>query len=481
MSQKLSDAVVKQRLQQLRNLQKAHERDQRKISTLEALVSRLEAVTVAQQTQLNTQAIRIAELQTMVFGKRREPPTGTPTGKDLPPTPKPPRTKDSYRRPLPSTASITATAHCPVSTCACGGELTNLTTQDRYVEDIPLPDLTPGYQPKLVTRLVVERGVCSRCGKPSSGRELGGAVTSLGPNIRLLVSHLISVSGMSYSQVTSLCQTLYGLTLSDGEIAGIIKTQHTAWLPVYHQLQADIRASRVNHVDETPWPIQSEEGRGYTWSLSDAYSPKVCFVCAISRGTVHAQKLFSGFTGVRVSDDYTAYHAEALPGSQQLCWAHLYRAIRDLRYNDNLPEEQLPYVDSWYGGFAAIYQDLRMYLSEPYDEVVRETQAGELWGRVQRLAATGPPHGSLEPKKLANLKAQLIRAGRDRLFVCLPEDTPCDNNRAERDLRQLVLKRKRSFGSKTPRGAQALSTVLSLCTTTWRMNQANYFQALAQL
>jgi transposase len=482
MPQKLSEAVVKQRLQQLRNLQKAHIRDLEKIALLETLVSVHEATIARQQQQLDTQAIQIAELQTMVFGKRRQPPTGTPgSGKDLPPSPKLPRTKDSYRRPLPSVGTITTTEHCAAPTCACGGELTDITTHDRFVEDIPLPNLTPGYQPKLVTRLVVERGVCSRCGKPRSGRDLGGAVTSLGPNIRLLVSHLASASGMSYSQVATLCQTLYGLTLSDGEIASMIKTQHEAWLPAYHQLQADIQASKVNHVDETPWPIQSEEGRGYTWSLSDAYSPRVCFVGAISRGAVHAQKLFKDFAGVRVSDDYGAYRAETLSGSQQLCWAHLYRCIRDLRYNDNLPEEQLPYVESWYGVFAAIYQDLRMYLQEPYDLEVRETQATELWRRVQQLAATGPPATASDPKKLASLKAQLIRAGKDRLFICLPEDTPCDNNRAERDLRQLVLKRKRSFGSKTPRGAQALATVLSLCTTTWRMNQDSYFQALAQL
>jgi transposase len=482
MPAKLSETVVKQRLQELRNLKRLHQAARLREAAKDVRIAELEVIVASQQAQIDTFKIQIAELQTMVFGKRRQPPTGTPgSGKDLPLAPKPPRTKDSYRRPLPSANVITDTEHCPVSFCACGGELTNRTTQDRFVEDIPLPDLTPGYQPKLVTRLVVERGVCGRCGKPSSGRDLGGAVTSLGPNIRLLVSHLVSVSGMSYSQVTTLCRTLYGLTLSDGEIAGIMKTQHQAWLPAYNQLQADIRASRVTHVDETPWPIQSEEGRGYTWSLSDAYSPRVCFVCAISRGAVHAQKLFAGFAGVRVSDDYTAYHPETLPGSQQLCWAHLYRCIRDLRYNDNLPEGQLPYVESWYGVFAAIYQDLRMYLSEPYDEVVRETQAEELWDRVQRLVVTGPPGWFVEPKKLANLKAQLIRAGKDRLFLCLPADTPCDNNRAERDLRQLVLKRKRSFGSKTPRGAKALSTVLSLCTTTWRMNQDNYFQALAQL
>jgi transposase len=432
--------------------------------------------------QLSTQAIQIAELQTMVFGRRRQPPTGTPrSGENLPLAPKPSRTKDSYRRPLPTTASVTATTHCPVSSCACGGELSQITTQDRYIEDIPLPELTPGYQPRLVTRLVVERGICGRCGKPSSGRNLGGAVTSLGPNVRLLVSHLVSVSGMSYSQIITLCQTLYGLTLSDGEITGIIKSKHQAWLPAYHQLRADIQSSKVNHADETPWPIQSEEGRGYTWSLSDAYSPRVCFVCAISRGTVHARKLFEDFTGVRISDDYTAYRAETLPGSQQLCWAHLYRCIRDLRYNDNLPAGQLAYVESWYAVFTAIYQDLRMYLDEPYDQGVRETQAAELWGRVQQLAATGPPGTAGEPRKLANLKTQLIRAGRDRLFICLSENTPCDNNRAERDLRQLVLKRKRSFGSKTPGGAQALSTVLSLCTTTWRMNPDNYFQTLSLL
>lgn len=150
-------------------------------------------------------------------------------------------------------------------------------------------------------------------------------------------------------------------------------------------------------------------------------------------------------------------------------------------YNTNLPEEQLLYVTEWYEAFAVIYQDLRAYLKEPYDSVVREQQAETLWERVQQLASQPAPEGASEPKKLSRLKAQLKRAGKDRLFVCLEKNTPCDNNRAERDLRQLVLKRKRSFGSKSERGAQALATVLSLCTTTWRTNPTGYFKTLAQL
>ncbi len=211
-------------------------------------------------------------------------------------------------------------------------------------------------------------------------------------------------------------------------------------------------------------------------------SPKVCFTLQNSRGVTHAEKLFGAqteqpFKGVRISDDYGAYRA--LPGQQQLCWAHLYRCIRDLRYNDNLPEEQLPHVTKWYEQFAAIYEDLRLYLDEPYDEVVRQTQSDELWARVQTLVSTimvGP-----EPTKLTKLKAQLMRVGQAKLFTCLVANTPCDNNRAERDLRQLVLKRKRSFGSKSEKGAQALATVLSICTTHWRMNPGNYFRTLATI
>jgi hypothetical protein len=142
--------------------------------------------------------------------------------------------------------------------------------------------------------------------------------------------------------------------------------------------------------------------------------------------------------------------------------------------------EQLPYVQQWYEQFAAIYEDLRLYLTEPYDEVVRATQASELWQRVLAIAQQPIPWEG-EPQKLTKLKAQLVRVGQNRLFTCLVKDTPCDNNRAERDLRQLVLKRKRSFGSQTEKGAQALATILSLCTTTWRLQPCDYFKALAQL
>lgn len=485
---KLTDTEIATRMVELRNLRKLHAAARKREIAKDAQIAELKMVVSSQQATIDTLLIQVAELQAMVFGKKKKPPTGTsvPVLESL--VAKAPRSKDSYHRPIPPATAITSEVAVPLPDfCACGGSFdqSESTTHERYEEDIPLPEVTPNYQPKLVTKFSVVRGQCTECNKITSGRDLGGAQVSLGSNVRLLVTHLTTVGGMSYQQVAGILLALYDLSVSDGEIANILRRQHQAWMPAYNQLTADIRAAPVRHYDETPWKIQAADNAGYAWAMCDADSPKTVFRLATSRGGRHAVALHGDSTTnnsevVHITDDYSVYRN--LPGQQQLCWAHLYRCIRDLRYNDNLPEDQLLYVTWWYEQFAGVYQDLRQYLEAPYDEVVRMNQANELWRRLTALLSPEPN----EPKKLMKLKAQLKRAGQDKLFTCLLKDTPCDNNRAERDLRQLVLKRKRSFGSKTERGAQALATVLSLCTTTWRSNQdrsnpTGYFQQLALL
>lgn len=478
MSRKLSDTEVAKRMVELRNLKRLHVHDRQQIRELKAEKVALRALVGEQQATIETLKIQVTELQTMVFGKKRKPPTGRYLP-ELPKSPVPPRNRGSYRRPLPPAHAITAEEPVPLAeTCACGGKFSKVTAHDRYEEDIPLPDLTEDYQAHLVTKYVIERGVCSSCGKATASKDLGGQVVTLGSNVRLLICHLVTVVGLSYAQVIQLCQSLYGLHVTDGEIANILSKQRKNWLPAYEKLKTDVRASPVKHYDETPWKIVESDNAGYAWVMSASGSPNTVFHLATSRGTRHARDLHGNASGVHITDDYTAYRN--LPGQQQLCWAHLYRCIRDLRYNENLPEEQLAYVSRWYEQFAGIYQYLRTYLNESYELATRQQQSDELWQRIQLLASEHLPKTG-EPDKLKRLKAQLLRAGQTRLLTCLVADTPCDNNRAERDLRPLVLKRKRSFGSKTEKGAKALSTVLSICTTTWKASPDSYFQTLAAI
>jgi hypothetical protein len=61
------------------------------------------------------------------------------------------------------------------------------------------------------------------------------------------------------------------------------------------------------------------------------------------------------------------------------------------------------------------------------------------------------------------------------------QNIPCDNNRAERDLRSLVIKRKKSFGSRTEQGARAMEILLSVAWSTWHMHRNSFLPTLANL
>lgn len=244
---------------------------------LRARITEQDKIIAGLQQCLETQTVQIAELQTVVFGKRKKPPTGHYEPNLSQPEPKI-RTKASFRRPLPPAHAITDEK--PVllpDHCACGVRLTNISTHERFEEDIPLPELTPDYQAHLVTKNVIERGVCSSCGEATAGRNLGGQQVGLGSNIRLLICHLVTVVGLSYAQVIQLCQSLYGITLSDGEIVNTLSMKHQTWLPSYNQLKADIRSSPSIHADETSWPIQAINRQGYAWILAASNSNKSCF------------------------------------------------------------------------------------------------------------------------------------------------------------------------------------------------------------
>ena len=119
---KISDDVIAARMVELRNLRTLHAQDRQQITALKTELTAVKAqnglleTLVAELRQQNaTQAIQIAELQTMVFGKKRKPPmSGTPivlTTKQAP-----------HRRPIPPARAITKEVVLPLpESCVCGG------------------------------------------------------------------------------------------------------------------------------------------------------------------------------------------------------------------------------------------------------------------------------------------------------------------------------------------------------------------------
>ena len=86
-----------------------------------------------------------------------------------------------------------------------------------------------------------------------------------------------------------------------------------------------------------------------------------------------------------------------------------------------------------------------------------------------------------EPSKLRQIKTSLTR-NVNKYFTCLLQpDIPADNNKAERALRHIVLKRKISYGSKTQKGAEAMAILNSTLLSAWWNKPNNFFETYNQM
>lgn len=476
---RLSVTEIRHRLQTLHNYQHLHAKQKARIVRVEAQVYQLQKENAALRQQNETLLIRLGELEEKIFGKQRNKDSDAghssahPRGSNGRTKPRPPA---SYHRAVPPEPPTTTRAFSVTVCTHCGTQLAQIEEVVRYIEDIILPQLV-GKVTKTITKLIIERGYCSKCGVWTAAKDLRGALVTLGQNIKLLVCYLVTILDCSYAQVKTLTGDLYGLTLSDGEITAILHTQSIAWLPEYERLTEEVRAGPGAHVDETTWPIQAFTKHCFAWVISAVASPIRIYKLATSRGKDHARELIGEVadTFVRITDCYSAY--KHMSGLHQICWAHLYRKIRDLLENKNLPVDKQPTVEQWYEEFSAVYEQLRTYLAEPFDAQRRVPQTARLRTKIHALCQPD----ARDPKKLTDLK-NLLTEYDHALFTCMAfEGIPCDNNRAERDLRPLVIKRKKSFGSRTEAGARALEILLSVCWSTWHANRGNFLPMLAKL
>ena len=470
---KLSEQQIKDKLTEGRNYKRLYFELKAKYDDLKAENKQLKQELVDQRqyfsSVVETQAAQIAELQSMVFGRKKRPRSG---GGHI--TPKQPRDAASYRRPVPDD-EVTSEVHHAINACHhCGGSLTDKETCTRFVQDIILAALAADTQFKTVEKQTVERGYCVRCGKYSSARDLRGQDVGLGPNVRTLVCYLITLRDHSYDQVINLLWDLYRFKITDGEITNILAARRLELLPEYEKLKDSIRAGPAVHMDESRWRIQSESS-GYAWSMSSTTSSDVVYHLSDSRGMGNAEDLLGintdkPFTGVGITDRYPGYkHLFAL---HQICWAHLQRTAKDLTHLECLSRTKQSHVRRFYKQLATIYAAIRHYQTEPFDETTRRTQASNL---LEQTIGLCQPH-KLDPRKLINLKAGILEY-RDCLFICLTVDgIPSDNNRAERDIKQLVIKRRKSLGSKTIKGARTLEVLLSVCTSLYNRDRDNFFQ-----
>jgi transposase len=483
MAAKLTNGEIKKRLIRLNNLERLHtaqlKRNKKLIKDIQAFKEQIKLLKERDKEKdgiIVELKLQIEELQRMVFGRRRKKKKEAEDEDNDKQKPRKPaeRSLDSYHRKQPTEESVTNEEHRGIDSCPdCKTPLERMETRVFYVEDIVLPkeDTAPL---KTVTKRTIERGWCPSCRKWVSAIPLPTTSVIIGPKVKVYICYLSILIRLSFEQIHTLLKTTYDFDISDGEIANILHKEADALKPEYEALKDRIRAQRGVHYDETGHPVQKGAQGNYAWVVSGTETDEAAFLCGVSRGggNVDILRGEDDDAHVGITDDYVGYHKKFK--KHGLCWSHPNRKFRDLKNSDKLDTATREHCRMIYGAFSELYDQVRVVCKTPFILSERLQRKEELAVIFDSVAASHPN----DQPKIAKIK-QRLRQQKELYFTCvINEGIPPDNNKAERSLRPLVIKRKISFGSKTERGAETVSILASVILSLWWTKPRTFFQEL---
>jgi len=431
------------------------------------------------EKQIESLNLIVEELRVMVFGKKEKndegnnssDETNTNNGKSKK-RKFANRSKDSYRRSAPNEEDVTATIKFTLTICPdCGTLLTHLKQIIRYVEDlVNLTEIT-----KLLKRIekhIIGSGYCPRCKGRKTAKEISPQVSILGENVRQFVCYLSIVMRLSFEQIKSFLKDTADFAISDGEITICLDAQAEKLTFEKDRLFAKVRGAPGRHYDETTWKVQSGGQGNYAWITRPTTGEETIFLMGRSRGKGNAEELCGNIDNqVGISDDYGAY--DNLFKKHQLCMAHPQRKLRDLSESGNISGESKSSCVKSYKAFGSLYQDLRETLTTEYQKNLWLQKRNEYVSRLKEITILT----DYDPQKLRTIKQSLLQNA-EKYFTCLLQPgIPADNNKAERGLRHIVLKRKISYGSRSQKGADTMSILCSTLLSCWWNKPQNFFAA----
>ena len=454
----LSKAEMGRRMIRLRNLEHLHTKARARVILLEAenrqlkqRIKELEDKNDDLSARIEALSFQFEQIKNKLFGKK---PT---VERVVRKRERKERDIFSYQRPIPT--HITETKTHPISQCIhCHAELDNKSIRVFYEEDIPLPIQ------KTVIKHEVEVGYCTSCKQQSSGCYIPSKKSVLGDNIKKYVCILSIGSRLSHSQIQEHLKDVFDVSISIGEIGNIMETEARSLRPEYQALKVSVLNQTGTHYDETSWKVQKEEQGKFAWVATGTENNDTVFSLGKSRGKGNVEDL--GRAKLGITDDYAVYKNAF--AEHQLCWAHPQRKLRDLAESNEIEEGKKEYCKTTYEQFSNLYQKIRKSIGNTLSQHMK-TRFRSLFEKITCFH-------SLDPTPLQRIKNSL-RKNTKNYFTFLKYPTiPIDNNKAERALRHLVIKRKISFGSKTQRGAETTSILASIILSLKWNDPENWFQ-----
>src|SRR3990172_4662800 len=414
------------------------------------------------ERQLAAALARIAELERLLDqrtrdSRRRAAPSPKGAPKKNPQTPGrkpgPDYGTQAFRtlpdRPPDQIIQVKTPKRCP----SCGGSVRETHVAEQFQIEIP--------RRAILRRFDLHIGVCTCCGKRVQPRHelqtsdaLGAAAAQVGPDAQALIAWLKNKLGLSYGDITTLMQDAWGLELTRGAAAHIVRRAGERAEPMYDAFKAMIPQQDTVYPDETGWKVN---GRLH-WLWDFVTDLLTLYVIRPSRGVdVPAEVLGMDYAG-RMTHYGWAPYDKFLHAVHQQCLQHPLRRAMEI----------IEQLGAKAAGFAVRIQEFildALALRDRRREAAITDHGyavarGRLEKRLDRLLAVRP-----RLKGCRTFRNHLHKH-RDQLLTFLYEENlEATNWPAEQAIRPAVVNRKVFGGNRTWIGAHALEVLASLFAT----------------
>jgi transposase len=417
-------------------------------ATVRSLTARVEELTrqVATLTQALTEAQRA--------GKRQAAPFRRQEGKA---DPQPPGRKPGHqgeRRALPEQEPDRVLHGPPLTHCPhCGGGVEGVRTYANVETD--LPPVRP-----VVTRFDFRGGWCPHCHKlvyaphpEQTSTATGAAASHLGPRLRSFLVDLKHRLGVPYRKLEDLLRQHFDLKVSPGGIVQASYRLTDLARPTFEAVRQEVARSPLVHADETGWRV----GRESWWVWVACTERFTIYRIVDHRSAVVIQELLGpDFRGRLFRDGWASYDKQLAGWTMLRCLLHLKHNTEKLLLEQRGRDQETPrlFLD-WLDRVFALKKRSPRLSAAAYARRAAALEAWWDWMLEHTRLADGNQRNQGFVERMATAQEQILPILRERGLAAA-------NNRAEQQIRPVVVIRKISAGNRSERGARTHEVLASL-------------------
>lgn len=347
---------------------------------------------------------------------------------------------------------------CPNPDCRGHARRRGASTRKRIVIHLQLPTAETVEHESDVYQ-------CEKCGKIFSA-PVPNALPKTEFDIltTVFISYMSIRAKMSIGDIKDMLR-LFGISASEGSITNSMKRLKEHLGPYHAGLLEKVRSAPSRYKDETS---HRHNGKNF-WAWVVATKDWAYYTIERRRNHSVARRLEST-NGVDTVDGYAGYNK--LQCERQRCWAHLLRRAKKPIYQFG-EEESFEDYNRFVKKLLLMYHDAKAdRKNRGSSSKLRTKYDGKLW----RLLQNTPTHG----RNITRLTNYIMRFNSDWFTFLQYEGVEPTNNRAERALRPMVIKRRISQQSRGTDSMDSYAMQMSMYMST-KLQGTDYIETLSNV